>query len=315
MGLFLMRLNNSSAVDLLLKIIETRSGKISGSFLRANHTTASDALLKAGLLSIVGSTNVVPSMDDYEDEPTTVVWSPEHGSHGYFNANGKWMPIAQDEINLYGVKMETFFARALVNCERVSAASDASLVKEGLWDLGLFRLEGRRKPVSVWFSRRIFDPTHRAEIEQTMRKRPPADVRIVLTSTARDIDIDVTGQVIVVFKHVLAAQNDIAIDPAILSKTLNVAPASVQRRLKHSIDYGQIYIGDEVYNFPGVVHRAILKVLVEAYNKNDPVCLTAAVLQEAEAGKTTTNLARAFSKNKHWNKFIKEKAGQCWIEF
>ena len=310
-----MALNNSGAVDLLLKIIETRSGKISGSVLRSNYTTASDALLKAGFLTRSGSVDVVPSMDDYEDEPTTVVWSPEHGSHGYFNASGKWTSVADEEITLYGVKTETFFTKALVNCDRVSAPSDTQLVKDVLWDLGLFKVEGRRKPVSIWFCRRIFDAAHRAELIQMMEKRPPADTRVVLTSTGRDIDIDVAGQIVVNFKHVLAAQSDIAIDPAILSKTLHVAPASAQKRLRHSPDYGKIYIEEEPYIFRGVQHRAILKYLVDAFNRDEPDCLTSAVLEKVEAKGQVKNLARAFSGNKHWSKFIKEEGGHCWIEY
>jgi len=310
-----MALNNGGAVDLLLKILETRSGKVSGSVLRSNYTTASDALLKAELLTRVGSTDVVPSMDDYEDEPITVVWSPEHGSHGYFTSKGKWTPVAAEEITLYGVKMETFFARALLECEHISAPSHAPLIKNLLWDLGLFKIERCRKPVSIWFCRRIFDATHRAAVEHMMKKRLPADARIILTSTGRDIDIDVTGQVLVAIKDVLATPSDIAIDPDIVSKTLNVAPSSAQKRLKHSPDYGKIYIEEEPYIFRGVLHRAILKVLVEAYNRNEPDCLTAHVLEEAGAKGKITNLARAFSGNKYWSMFIKEEAGHCWIEY
>lgn len=310
-----MAINNRSAVNLLLKILETRSGKVSGSVLRSNYTTASDALLKAGLLTRVGSTDVVPSMDDYEDEPTTVVWSAEHVSHGYFTSRGQWSPVAAEEITLYGVKIETFFAKALLECEYISAPSYAPLITDLLWDLGLFKVEGRRKPVSIWFCRRIFDPAHRAEIEQMMKKRPPADTRIVLTSTGRDTDVGVTEQVVVGIRDVLATQTDIAIDPAIMSKKLQVAPSSAQKRLQHSLDYGKIYVEEDPYVFRGVVHRAILKILVEAYNRNEPDCLTAEVLEEAGARGSVTNLARAFSGNKHWSKFIKEKGGRCWIEY
>lgn len=305
---------NRDAVDLLLKILETRSGRISGSVLRSNFTTATDALLKAGLLTHVGATDVVPSMDDYEDEPTTIIWSPEHGSHGYFTTAGQWAPVTTEETTLYGVKMETFFAGTLIKCEHISA-SPAPLIKDLLWDLGLFKIEGRRKPVSIWFSRRIFDATNRSAVEQIMKKRPPPDVRIVLMSTGRDIAVDVTGQIVVCIKDVLATQSDISIDPAILSKALHIAPASAQKRLKHSPDFGKIYIEEEPYIFRGVLHRAILKILVEAYNRNEPDCLTADVLEEAEAKGKVTNLARAFSGNKDWSKFIKEQAGHCWIEY
>jgi len=310
-----MALNNIGAVDLLLKILETRSGRVSGSVLRSNYTTASDALLKAGFLTRVGSTDVVPSMDDYEDEPTAVIWSPEHEMHGFFTSKGIWTPVAVEEITLYGVGMATFFARALLKCEHMSAPQHAPLIKDLLWNLGLFKIEGRRKPVSVWFCRRIFDAAHRSAVEDMMKKRPPADVRVILTSTGKDIDIDVTGQVVVGIKDVLATQSDISIDPAILSKALRVAPSTAQKRLKHSPDYGKIYVEEEAYVFRGAQHRAILKILVNAYNRNEPECLTAHVLEEAGAKGKVTNLARAFSGNKDWRKFIKEEGGHCWIEY
>lgn len=310
-----MALNNIAAVELLLKILETRSGKISGSVMRANFMTACNALLKAELLTKAGSVDVVPSMDEYEDEPTPVAWSQEHGSYGYFNSKGQWTPVTSEEITLYGVKMETFFVKALVNAERVSSPSTAPLIQDVLWDLGMFKLQGYRQTVSIWFCRRIFDANRREAVEHTMKKRPPADARIILTSTGRDIDIDVIGQVIVAIKDVLATHSDIAIDPAIVSKRLRVAPSSAQKRLNHSRDYGQIYIEKEPYVFRGVMHRAILKVLVDAYNRDEPDCLTAHVLEEAGAKGKVTNLARAFHGNKHWSKFIREEAGRCWIEY
>ena len=61
--------------------------------------------------------------------------------------------------------------------------------------------------------------------------------------------------------------------------------------------------------------RDAVAFLVDAYNDNDPIRLTAAVLEEVEAGDKVSKLARAFSGNKDWHKFIKEEAGQCWIEF
>lgn len=305
---------HNGAVDLLLRILETKAGKISGAMIRANFAEAGDALLKTSLLVKVGQTDVVPSMDEYEDEPTQVAWSPEHESYGHLGSNGQWVSVALEETFLYGVKMETFFANALVNFERVSPQISAPLVRDRLWDLGAVKMEGRRKPVSVWFCRRLFDLGYRAAIEEMMNKRPPADVRVILTSTAAGLDVQAAGQVVVGLKDVFATADDIAINPAIVSKRLLVLPASAHKPIRHSVDYGKIYIGEEAYSFPGVQHRAILKILVDAYNRNDPVCLTAKVLEEVGAGPKTTNLARAFSKNKHWKKFIKEEGGQCWIE-
>ena len=62
------------AIDLLLWMLETPSGKISGSAINARFGEVRVVLLMADLLAKVGQTHVVSAMDDYEDEPTQVEW-------------------------------------------------------------------------------------------------------------------------------------------------------------------------------------------------------------------------------------------------
>jgi len=256
----------------------------------------------------------VSAMDDYEDEPTRVQWSPERESHGYCGSRGQWISVPAEELTLYGVKMPAFLTQLLVRCERITAAGKDPLVPNVLWDLGTVKLEARGKPVSVWFARRLFDDGHRTKVEAMAAKRPPADTRVIITATDDSPYLMAPGHIIVTLRDIGETADCIAIDPAIVVKRLRLVPSSVLKPIRHSADYGMIYIGDETYEFTGVLHRAILRILVDAYNSNGSVRLTADVLEEAEAGPKVTNLARAFSKNKHWRKFIKEKAGQCWIE-
>ncbi len=301
------------AVDLLLKIIETRSARMAGSVMTASFGEASVKLLGSGLIVKVGQAESVASMDDFEDEPTRVEWSPERQSYGYYGTSGRWVEVPVEELTIYGVKMPSFLTQLLLRCERSTTPEPAPIVPDILWDLGTVKLEARGKPVSVWFARRIFDSAHRSGVENMAARRPPAETRVIIAPTTRGPDIQIPDHIVVALRDVLATPGDLAIDPVILAKRLRRVPASAPKAIRHSVDYGMIHIGDEIYKFTGLQHRAILRILVDAYNSNDPVRLTADVLEEVGAGPRVTNLARAFSGNKHWHKFIKEQAGQCWI--
>jgi hypothetical protein len=309
------RIAHEGAVDLLLKILETRSARMAGSIMTASYGEATRMLMGSGVLLNVGRAETVASMDDFEDEPTRVEWSAEQGSFGYHASNGRWVAVPAEELAIYGVAMPAFLNQLLISCERISEGGKDPLVSDVVWDLGTVRLDSRSKPVSVWFARRLSDARHRNALEAAVVRRPPADLRIVITPTADCPGINAIGHVLVSMRDVLEAPVGIVVDPAILAKRLKLVPSSMLKPIRHSADYGTIYIGDEKYEFTGLRHRAILTILVDAYNSNDPVRLTADVLEEVKAGIKVTNLGRAFSGNKHWRKFIKEKAGQCWIEF
>jgi hypothetical protein len=305
---------HKGAVGLLLQIIESRNGKMSGAIMRASFGEAGRVLLGSDLLTKAGQTDVVSAMDDYEDEPTRVQWSPERESHGYYGSSGKWVSVPAEELTLYGVKMPAFLAQLLVRCERITAAGKEPLIADILWDLGTVKLEARSKPVSVWFARRLFDDGHRGKVQEIAAKRPPAETRVIITTSNGCEDLATAGHLTVSIRDVVEDTTVFVIDPAVVARRLKLVPSSILKPIPHSADYGTIHIGDETYKFRGVQHRAILEILVDAYNDNDPVRLTGDILEEIKPGPKVTNLARAFSGNKHWHKFIKEEAGQCWIE-
>lgn len=308
-------LAHKGAVDLLLKILETKSARMVGSVMLASYGEATAKLFDAGLLLKVGQSECVAAMDDFEDEPTRVEWSPEQECHGYYARNGRWVCVPEEELAVYGVKMPAFLAQLLVRCQRVTMPANEALIPDRVWDLGSVKLDGRSKSISVWFVRRLFDADHRKAVEAMAAKRPPADTRVIITSTDNAPELQVDDHITLGVRDIREAGGGIVIDPAIVSKRLRLIPTSMRKPIGHSADYGMIYIGAETYRFTGVKHRAILKILVDAYNSGNLVRLTADVLEEVGAGPRVTNLARAFSGNKHWHKFIKEEAGQCWIEF
>lgn len=303
------------AVGLLLRILESKKARISGAIMHASFVEAARVLLGSNLLAKVGQTNTAPAMDDYDDEPTRVEWSPERGSYGFHGSNGKWMSVPSEDLNIYGVIMPAFLAQLMVRCERVSPPAKDPIVPDVIWDIGTVKFGARGKPVSVWFVRRLFDDHHRGQLEAVAAKRPPADMRVVITSTADCPDLVAFGHVIVSMGDVLEAPDGIVINPATLAKRLQMVSTSVIKPLRHSANYGLIYVTEKPFEFSGDLHRRILKILVDAYNHGDPVCRTAVVLEEAGAKGENKYLYRVFNKNEDWRKFIKEKKGNCWIEF
>lgn len=306
---------DEAVVGLLTRILDSRSGKIPGSVLQSNFGPTGQKLLDAGLLIKVGQTDVVASMDEHEDEPTRVTWCKIREGYGYIGRAGHWVEVGPSELDIYAVRLDVLFARMLVNCRWRLSGAAAPLIADLLWDLGTVQLSLRSKPLSLWFARRLFDPERFRHVEAIAAKRPPADTRVLLTCSGGREDLQASGHILVSLQDVRTCAGSLAVDPDILAKRLALLPGSCLKPLRHSPDYGTLYIGEEVYKFRGVQHRAILKILVDAYNAHDPVRLTADVLEEVKAGDRVSNMARAFSGNKIWHKFIKEHAGQCWIEF
>lgn len=310
-----MLIAHRDAVDLLLKILETRSAQMAGSIMMASYSDATAKLLESGLLLKVGQTECVASMDDFEDEPTRVEWSPEQGSFGYYASNGRWVSTPAEELAIYGVTMSTFLTQLLVRCERVSEGTKTPLVPDIVWDLGIVKFHGRSKPVSVWFARRLSDNRHHSALGAIAAKRPAADIRVIITPTADCRELQAAGHIILAIRDIQESPNGFAIDPTIVAKRVQSVPASALKPLRHSADYGLIYVTETPFEFSGDLHRRILRILVDAYNGNDPVRRTAAVLEEAGAKGENKYLYRVFNKNEDWRKFIKEKKGNCWIEF
>jgi hypothetical protein len=71
---------HKGAVDLLLRILETKSGRISGAVMHASFGEAGRRLIESKLLLSTGQTDIFSVMDDYEDEPVRVEWSAEQES-------------------------------------------------------------------------------------------------------------------------------------------------------------------------------------------------------------------------------------------
>lgn len=305
-----------SAVDLLLQAMETRAGKVQVATLKQVAPRAADKLLDARLLVATGRIPVVAAMDAYEDEPIPAEWCPERGQYGYRNSVGRWITVEAGEIAACVVDFPLAFAKMLVAFERAGPSRPSPLIDGFVWDVGTIRLTGAKSPVPVWFARRLSDPAVWTRLDALLERRPPDEVRVILTSTPGD-RIPITPNkrnVIVGVADVLGTPGKLAISPQSLGA--RVFPGQVQRRfpIDHSEECGLVWHRGETLTFSGDKQRRLLQILFAAYWSKSPVLRIAAVLEEAGYGSQVNTLKKAFGRRNDWQRFIRFDDGNCWID-
>lgn len=305
-----------TAVDLLLQAMETRAGKVQVATLRQVAPRAADKLLEARLLVATGRIPVVAAMDGFEDEPIPAEWCPERGQYGYRDSVGRWIPVEAGEIAACAVDYPPVLAKMLVAFERAGPSRPSPLIEGFVWDVGTIRLTGAKSPVPVWFARCLSDPAVWTKLAVLLERRPPEEVRVVLTSTPGD-RIPITPNkrnVIVGVADVLGTPGKLAISPQSLGA--RVFPGQVQRRfpIDHSEECGLVWHRGETLTFGGDKQRRLLQILFAAYWSKSPVLRIAAVLEEAGYGGQVNTLKKAFGRRNNWQRFIRFDDGNCWIE-
>lgn len=304
------------AIDLLLRAMEARSMSLQTSALHQFSRSATNALIKAKLLVPSGHVPVVAAMDDYEDEPVEATWSAELKSFGYHDSTGRWVKVANLDIAACRVDYGLALAKMLVAFERAGPSRPTPLFTDLVWEVGTIKLAGAKAPVPVWFVRRLGDPGVWAQLEALIGRKPPQEIRIILTSTPGE-RIPATAQK---RNHIINVA-DVADDPAKLAISpqvlgARVFPGQVQRRfpIDHSDDYGIVWLRGETLTFGSDKQRQLLGLLFDAYWSGSPVCRTAVVLFEAGYGDSTNAFSKVFSGRDDWRSFIKYADGNCWVE-
>lgn len=296
--------------------METRVGKVQVATLKQVAPRAADKLLDARLLVATGRIPVVAAMDAYEDEPIPAEWCPERGQYGYRNSVGRWITVEAGEIAACVVDFPLAFAKMLVAFERAGPSRPSPLIDGFVWDVGTIRLTGAKSPVPVWFARRLADPAVWTRLDALLERRPPEEVRVILTSTPGD-RIPITPNkrnVIVGVDDVLGTPGKLAISPQSLGA--RVFPGQVQRRfpIDHSEECGLVWHRGETLTFSGDKQRRLLQILFAAYWSKSPVLRIAAVLEEAGYGSQVNTLKKAFGRRNDWQRFIRFDDGNCWID-
>ncbi|MTH96396.1 hypothetical protein [Roseibium sp. RKSG952] len=305
------------AVDLLLRAMEARSPSLQVSALRQVSHATTDTLLKAKLLVTSGHVPVVAGMDDYEDELIEATWSAKLQAYGYHDSAGRWITVPDQDIAACGVDYGLALAKMLVAFERAGPSRPTPLNADLIFDAGTIKLAGAKAPVPVWFARRLSDPRVWAQLEALISRKPPQEIRIILTSTA-DGRIPETSQKRNHFISVADVAGDLS-ELAISPQTLGarVFPEQVQRRfpLDHSEDCGMVWHRGEKLTFGGDKQRRLLQLLFQAYwSENSSALRVAVVLEEAGYGGQVNTLKKAFGRRNDWNRFIEIDDGNCWID-
>lgn len=307
---------SKQAIGLLLRAMEARSLSLQASTLHQVSRRATEMLLEAKLLVANGHVPVVAGMDDYEDEPFEATWSPELKSYGYHDSTGRWIKVDDQEIAACRVDYGLALARMLVAFERAGPPRPTPLIADVVWDVGTITLSGAKAPVPVWFARRLGDPAVWAQVEALIGRRPPQEIRIILTSTLGERIPETTQK----RNHIISV-GDVADDPRKLALSplvlgARVFPGQVQRRfpIDHSDDYGIVWLRGEALTFRSDKQRQLLGLLFDAYWSGSPECRTAAVLFEAGYKDGTNAFSKVFNGRDDWRSFIKYADGNCWIE-
>ena len=304
------------AVDLLLQVMETRAAKVQGATLRQIAPRATDQLLAAKLLVASGIIPVVTAMDNFEDEPIPAEWCAERRQYGYLNSVGRWICVDADEIAALAIDYQLLFAKMLVGFERAGPSRPTPLIDGVAWDIGTIRLKGAKSPVPVCFTRRLSDPAVWEKASALFERRPPEEVRVILTSTPGD-RIPMTANkrnIVISIADVASAPGKLAISPQAVG--MRVFPGQAQRRfpIDHSDDCGIVWHRDETLTFGGDKQRRFLQFLFEAYWSKSQVLRLATVLEEAGYGGQVNTLKKAFGRSAEKWRFIKVDDGNCWID-
>ena len=304
------------AVDLLLQVMETRAAKVQGATLRQIAPRATDQLLAAKLLVASGIIPVVTAMDNFEDEPIPAEWCAERRQYGYLNSVGRWICVDAGEIAALAIDYQLLFVKMLVGFERAGPSRPPPLIDGFAWDIGTIRLKGAKSRVPVWFTRRLSDPAVWEKVDALFERRPPEEVRVILTSTPGD-RIPMTANkrnIVISIADVASAPGKLAISPQALGA--RVFPGQVQRKfpIDHSDDCGIVWHRDETLTFGGDKQRRFLQFLFEAYWSKSQVLRLAAVLEEAGYGGQVNTLKKAFGRSAEKWRFIKVDDGNCWID-
>lgn len=305
-----------TAVDLLLQAMETRAGKVQVATLKQVAPRAADKLLEARLLVATGRIPVVAAMDGYEDEPIPAEWCPERRQYGYRDSVGRWITVEAGAIAACAVDYPLALAKMLVAFDRAGPSRPSPLIDGIVWDVGTIRLTGAKSPVPVWFARRLSDPAVWTPLDALLERRPPEEVRVILTSTPGDrIPTTLSKRnVIVGVADVLSARGKLAISPHALGARM--FSGQVQRRfpIDHSEECGLVWHRGETLTFGGDKQRRLLQLLFAAYWSKSAVLRIAALLEEAGYGSQVNTLKKAFGRRNDWQRFIRFDDGNCWID-
>ena len=300
--------------EVLLAIASSETGRISRAVLEDHFARVAGAVLGSGLLEPDGDLTVTSVMSNEGEAPVALLWWPETSSFGYFDSSVGWIAVDPQRMESFRLNVPLFADRLLAPLERVGGANQVELVPGYIWEAGTYRLPQRKTPVPIWIARCLASPSGEKLFVAAARRRPSPGLRLVINlgdQIAAKLP-RAPGHEIVDVLSVMDSSDGAMIDANILSTLLAHGP-DVTGPVHMSAEGGSITVHGETHLFSGGKQRAVVRILLEAWQAGSPTCLTDAVLTTVEAGDSVRRLSELFKGHPTWKEIIREKAGRCWL--
>ena len=298
----------------MLSVVETPDAVISGSVLDGYYGQVAPALKAAGILQPTDHSRAAVSLVDHEDEPVSLIWSPEHRAYGYFSPAAGWVSVPGDQLAMSRVNFSKLIGQLVERLDLSPRTASVELVPDLLWEVGDARLPGRSKRTAVWIGRRLGDPAIWRTFIDAARKRPAPGLRVVLSLTPRNrLPTDVhLGHTLIDVRDV-ADHNGLAVVPDLLAARIAAGSQLSHDLITMAADGASLTVRGTRHAFSGSKQRAIIRQLYGAWKSGHPELLTAEVLETAGYSTSVNTLAKAFSGRSEWRDFIREENGRCWL--
>jgi hypothetical protein len=281
-------------------LVENTGGRTTHHILSICRRAVRVQIERADLLETVGLALEVSDMDDHEDIPVAVEWNPDLGAYAYFSGKSGWVIVPEEEMRVYAIRMEQFFAQVFGDLAVGQSRPPRSLIDDVLWEMGDIRPGQRQRALPVWFAKRLNVPAVWSQVVEMSRRRPVRGLRLVLTTTRpeRTARLQLPGHLIVSIHDVLDFDSGMAIHPDILAARVDQVPLpDVDAPIWLSPDGRRLIInGNVTVDFRSDIHIAIICRLVEGYHCGSRY-RAQVLLDEAQAGAMT--LRKAFG-DKLW---------------
>lgn len=309
---------SSSTIDersarLFVGIVETKSARIAGAVLHDYHAASATPLIGAGLLVPDAPVPVATSLVDHEDEPVNLEWSSEQRAYGYFSPAAGWVTVDSERLQVFRFDANAFLGRLTSRLDLPRSARPAERIPGHLWELGDVRLPGRGARVPIWYARRLTDRETWQQVVNYLGGRPPADFRVVVTSSAtRDLaEADLSRHQIIALGDLEDNGVGLVIEPTYLAAQLKAGTAThAGDPVRHAAGFRHLWVGEREFKFGGDKQRQIIEYLFNAWEDGEKNVSSQVMLAELEFG-LKSRIRDIFKGHKDWQDLIEVAGGSC----
>jgi len=253
-----------------LQIVENEQAMISGRALRAYDLRFETQLITRNLLKESGARAVGAGMDEHEDQPIALQWSPERGGHVHVNAAAEVTVVPDRDLLRYRADFEVLLAELVVSLDFRSRGSAVELVPGHVWEIGDLQFKGRKTAVPLWFGRQLFRRETWMRLQQLTRARPTLYQRAILTTTpAERLFADELEQhVVIPITDVMDPHRGLAVYSDILQARIEGRqPRPIRRPIELTPDGYLLVNGATVCQFRSDKHKRMIKKLIEGFEQ------------------------------------------------